>query len=137
MTWEPNSYTAGHLVVVIDCADLERAARFWAGALGYADPSDGASGGKYRSLLPADGPGVEILLQRTHDGKGAKNRVHLDLRTSDLDAEVNRVVELGATRLTAEAIEESGWTWHILADPDGNEFCVLRPPSDYWANPAG
>ena len=135
MTWQPNSYARGHLVVVIDCADLDRAARFWAGALGYADEGDG--GGKYRSLLPADGPGIEILLQLTRDGKGAKNRVHLDLRTPDLDAEVNRMVELGASRLTAEAIEEHGWTWHILADPDGNEFCVLRPPSEYWASPAG
>ena len=135
MTWQPNRYARGELVVVVDCADLERAARFWSAALGYAD--QGGDSATYRSVLPADGPGVEILLQRTADAKHGKNRVHLDLRTRDLDAEVNRVVALGATRLTAEAIEESGWTWHILADPDGNEFCVLRPPSGYWANPAG
>jgi predicted enzyme related to lactoylglutathione lyase len=135
VTWEPNSYARGHLVVVIDCADLNRAARFWADALGYKDEGD--SGGRYRSLLPADGPGIEILLQRTPDEKAGKNQVHLDLRTRDLDAEVNRVIELGATKLTGQAIEESGGAWHILADPDGNEFCVLHPPPGYWANPAG
>ena len=135
MTWQPHSYARGHLVVVIDCADLERAARFWAAALGYAD--EGAAGETYRTLVPADGPGIEILLQRTQDTKHDKNRVHLDLRTRDLDAEVSRVVELGATRRTEDAIEEGGWAWHVLADPDGNEFCVLRPPAGYWATPAG
>jgi hypothetical protein len=71
------------------------------------------------------------------DEKHGKNRVHLDLRTRDLEAEVSRVLALGATRLTDEQIEEHGWAWHILADPDGNEFCVLRPPPDYWAPSPG
>jgi predicted enzyme related to lactoylglutathione lyase len=135
VTWQPNPYARGHLVVVIDCADLERAARFWAAALGYAD--QGAAGTTYRSVLPADGPGAEILLQRTADETHGKNRVHLDLRTRDLEAEVSRVENLGAVRLTEDPVEEHGWTWHVLVDPDGNEFCVLRPPPDYWANPAG
>lgn len=130
MTRQPNPYVHGELVVVVDCADLDRAARFWSTVLGYADT--GGDGDTYRSLLPADGFGVEILLQRTADAKHGKNRLHLDLRTRDLDAEVSRVLTLGATRQTAEPIEENGWTWHTLLDPDGNEFCVLQPPSDYW-----
>jgi predicted enzyme related to lactoylglutathione lyase len=133
VTWQPNPYARGELVVVIDCADLDRAARFWAAALGYTDA--GGNSATYRSVLPADGFGVEILLQRTGDAKRGKNRVHLDLRTRDLDTEVSRVVALGATRQTAEPVEEHGWTWHILADPDGNEFCVLQPPAGYWASP--
>jgi predicted enzyme related to lactoylglutathione lyase len=52
----------------------------------------------------------------------------LDLRTPDLQAEVRRVTGLGATLLTSEPVTEDGWFWHILADPDGNEFCVLQPP---------
>jgi predicted enzyme related to lactoylglutathione lyase len=64
--------------------------------------------------------------------KRGKNRLHLDLRTRDLDAEAGRVRELGATVQTIAPIEEGGWTWHILEDPDGNEFCVLQPPPDYW-----
>jgi len=126
VTWQPNRYAHGELVVVVDCADLDRAARFWSAALGYADA--GGDSARYRSLLPADGSAIEILLQRAPDEKHGKNRVHLDLRTRHLEAEVSRVLALGATRLTDEQIEEHGWTWHILADRDGNEFCVLRPP---------
>ena len=135
MTWLPNPYARGELVVVVDCADLDRAARFWAAVLGYADA--GGDSGTYRSVLPTGGFGVEVLLQRTDDVKHGKNRVHLDLRTRDLAAEVSRVLALGATRQTAEPIEEHGWTWHVLEDPDGNEFCVLQPPPDYWAGASG
>ncbi len=88
-------------------------------------------------MLPADGSAIEILLQHTRDEKHGKNRVHLDQRTRHLEAEVSRALALGATRLTDEQTEEHGWTWHILADPDGNEFCVLRPPPDYWAPSPG
>ncbi len=135
MTWEPNRYARGELVVVVDCADLERAARFWAAVLGYADA--GGDNETYRNVLPADGFGIEILLQRTDDVKDGKNRVHLDLRTRDLAAEVSRVLALGATRQTDSPIEEDGWLWHILEDPDGNEFCVLQPPPEYWGGNPG
>jgi predicted enzyme related to lactoylglutathione lyase len=135
VTWQPNPYAHGELVVVVDCADLDRAARFWSAALGYTDA--GGYSATYRSVLPADGSGVEILLQRTDDAKRGKNRVHLDLRTRDLDAEVSRVLALGATRQTTEPIEEHGWAWHVLLDPDGNEFCVLRPPAGYWPAAGG
>jgi predicted enzyme related to lactoylglutathione lyase len=134
VTWQPNPYAQGELVVVVDCADLDRAARFWSAALGYADAGGGET---FRSVVPADGCGVEILLQRTDDAKRGKNRVHLDLRTRDLDAEVSRVLALGATRQTTEPIEERGWIWHVLLDPDENEFCVLQPPDDYWLTARG
>jgi predicted enzyme related to lactoylglutathione lyase len=123
-------YLHGDLVVVIDCGDLDRSARFWSSVLGYVreDPP----GGRYQSLLPAEGQGIEILLQRVPELKGGKNRLHLDLRTADLDAEERRVVALGARRLTSTPVAEAGWRWHIFADPDGNEFCVLQPPAAYW-----
>jgi predicted enzyme related to lactoylglutathione lyase len=116
------------LAIVLDCLDLDRSAAFWSGVLGYrAEPS---SPGRYQQLLPADGNGVELLLQRVPEGKVTKNRLHLDLRVPDLEAETARVVALGARRVTAGPIEEYGWIWHVLADPDGNEFCVLQPPVD-------
>jgi predicted enzyme related to lactoylglutathione lyase len=71
---------------------------------------------------------VEILLQRVPDEKRDKNRLHLDLRTPELESEVRRVQGLGAVLLTQQPLEEFGWRWHILADPDGNEFCVIQPP---------
>lgn len=111
---------------MIDCSDLDRSADFWAAVLGYA-PEVTASG-NYRSLIPADGDGIEVLLQQVPEAKQQKNRLHLDLRTGDLAAEVQRVIGLGATLLTAEPVIEEGWRWHILADPDGNELCVLQPP---------
>jgi catechol 2,3-dioxygenase-like lactoylglutathione lyase family enzyme len=127
---KPNPYARGELAVVVDCADLDRSARFWTAVLGYADA--GGEGEIYRSLLPADGFGIEVLLQRTADTKHGKNRVHLDLRTRDIAEEVSRVEALGATRQTVELIEENGWTVHVLLDPDRNEFCVIQPPPDYW-----
>ena len=122
----PQPYPHGELVVVIDCSDLDRSARFWAGVLGYTPGRAGT--GSYRSLEPESGVGIEVLLQRVPDVKRQKNRLHLDLRTPDLGAEVERVLGLGATLLTSRPVTEHGWRWHILADPDGNEFCVLQPP---------
>ena len=137
----PQPYPNGELVIVIDCSDLDRSAAFWSGVLGYTSrpPSTGpasagpastapASTAPYRSLQPESGAGIDVLLQRVPDVKRQKNRLHLDLRTPDLDAEVGRVTGLGATLLTSEPVTEDGWFWHILADPDGNEFCVLQPP---------
>jgi predicted enzyme related to lactoylglutathione lyase len=126
MSRAPHPYREGELVIVIDCSDLDRSAQFWSAALGY-EPDESPST-RYRSLLPADGDGIEILLQRVPEEKRQKNRVHLDLRTRDLDTEVRRVLGLGATLLTGEPITEAGWRWHMLGDPDGNEFCVLQPP---------
>jgi len=130
VNWQPHPYARGELVVVLDCADLERAARFWAAVLGYTAVGDAE--GIYQALRPVGGPGIQVLLQRTADAKQGKNRVHFDLRTRDLEAEVSRVAALGATVLTERPVAEDGWTWHILADPDGNEFCILQPPPGYF-----
>jgi predicted enzyme related to lactoylglutathione lyase len=127
MPRRPHRYGHGELVVVVDCSDLDRSADFWTAVLGYV-PEVTASK-RYRGLIPAGGDGIEVLLQRVPEEKHQKNRVHLDLRTGDLAAEVGRVLGLGATLLTAEPIIEEGWRWHMLADPDGNEFCVLQPPA--------
>ena len=128
----PQPYPNGELVIVIDCSDLDVSARFWSGVLGYTAGPPGRHGeagsDRYRGLQPDSGAGIDVLLQRVPDVKGQKNRLHLDLRTPDLDAEVRRVLDLGATLLTSEPVTEDGWFWHILADPDGNEFCVLQPP---------
>jgi predicted enzyme related to lactoylglutathione lyase len=126
MSRVPHPYREGELVIVIDCSDLDRSAQFWSAVLGY-QPDESPST-RYRSLFPADGDGIEVLLQRVPDEKRQKSRVHLDLRTRDLDTEVRRVLGLGATRLTGEPVTEGGWRWHVLGDPDGNEFCVLQPP---------
>ena len=97
MTEGPARFGGRHdveLVVVLDCSDLDRSATFWCGVLGYrAEPS---SPGHYRQLTPADGNGVELLLQQVSEIKVTKNRSHLDLRVPDLAAETDRVMALGA-----------------------------------------
>lgn len=112
------------IVPVLDCTDLVATAAFWAAAMNYRiEPGE-----PYTTLRSRDG-GPTILLQRVPEGKSGKNRMHLDLRVTDLDGEVGRLERLGARTLTTEPVTEAGWTWHVLADPEGNEFCVLRPPA--------
>jgi predicted enzyme related to lactoylglutathione lyase len=130
MSREPLRYPQGELVVVIDCAQLDRSAEFWTAVLGYV--RDGVAAGRYQGLLPAYGQGAEILLQQVPEAKQGKNRVHLDLRTRELEPETRRLVSLGARILTEQPVTEYGWRWHVMSDPDGNEFCVLQPPASYW-----
>ena len=111
------------LEVTIDCADPARLAPFWCGAVGYkAVPT----APPYQLLVPERGDGVPVLLQAVPEPKVTKNRVHLDLYVADLDAEVARLLALGATRLDLEVRAASACHWVLLADPEGNEFCVCR-----------
>jgi len=133
MVRNPEMYLEGRgeVVLVLDCSDLDRSTEFWTEVLGYV--WSGVGGNTYRSLVPANNVGIELLLQRVVDVKRTKNRLHLDLRTRDLASEVARLCGLGGIVLTREPLAEDGWVWHVLADPDGNELCVLQPPDDYWA----
>ena len=102
----PQPYRNGERVIVIDCSDLERSARFWASVLGFT--ASRATAGPYRRLIPAGGQGIEVLLQRVPDDKRQKDRLHLDPRTSEMDAEVRRILGLGATLVTEQAVVEDG-----------------------------
>ena len=70
---------------------------------------------------------IRILLQKTGDGKAGKERMHLDLETDNVEAEVRLLEALGATRRDHQA--ERGFDFWVLHDPWGNEFCVLQPES--------
>jgi predicted enzyme related to lactoylglutathione lyase len=111
--------------VTVDCADAAVLARFWAGALGW-DVAPGASaefaavGGPRR---PADSP--SLLFARVPEPKTVKNRWHLDLDAADPDAEVARLVALGAS--VRRRVSEGDAAWVTLADPEANEFCVALP----------
>ena len=124
---QPQRYVGGEMVLVIDCADLERSAGFWCEVLGYQQM--GSPVGQYMGLTPPDGVGIQLLLQRVDDPKTSKNRLHLDLRAEDFEKELERVLAAGARQINEEPLAEYGWTWHVLADPDGNEFCLIRPPA--------
>ncbi|MBI2710358.1 MAG: VOC family protein [Actinobacteria bacterium] len=109
------------LKVVLDCADPEELSAFWAPALGYAVLG---SVENYTLLAPPDGAGPQLLLQKVPEGKSAKNRMHLDLDVEDIEVEAQRLETLGAARLDATVHSEHGSSWLLMADPEGNEFCV-------------
>jgi predicted enzyme related to lactoylglutathione lyase len=106
-------------MVTIDCADPRRLAGFWTEAAGYTVKADV---GPFVILEPATGEGLAIGLQQVPEGRVAKNRVHIDWHTDDRPAEVERLTRMGATVVGEESVP--GMTWTVLADPDGNEFCV-------------
>lgn len=105
----------------LDCIDLDRAAEFWKAAVGF--DVDGTIAGRYVSL---SGHGVSLTLQQVSEPKTTKNRMHLDLLVENLEEEVHRLEGLGASRVTRTPRREFGQTWFVLADPEGNEFCVAR-----------
>ncbi|WP_219470987.1 VOC family protein [Nonomuraea rhizosphaerae] len=111
--------------LVIDVGDLDAAVVFWRAALDAAEePLDPDVSGVYRRLVLPDS-GIRVLLQRTGDAKTSKERMHLDLESDDVEAEVRRLERLGATRHDRQSYRDGDF-W-VLRDPWGNEFCVLRP----------
>jgi len=137
--------------VVIDCADPARLAEFWVAALGYTLQDPPAGFASWQEFLAAqrvpksewnsanavvdpDKRGPRIFFQRVPEPKTVKNRLHMDLNVSGgpavaldarrerVDAEVQRLRQLGASQLSAN--ERHGEYWVVMQDPEGNEFCV-------------
>ena len=112
--------------ISIDCHDAERLASFWRDALGWritsVEPEEVVIEPPVGS--PDEGIVPDILFLPVPEGKTAKNRLHLDFRPVDQELEVQRLINLGATRVDIGQTAEC--TWVVLADPEGNEFCVLR-----------
>jgi hypothetical protein len=136
--------------ITFDAHDPMAQATFWSTALGYVvqPPPEGYDSweafasdvgipeseiGDLAAAIDPDGSGPRILFQRVPEAKTTKNRVHLDVNVTSpdipvadrrplIEAEVERLTALGATRL--EDHESHGDTWTIMADPEGNEFCI-------------
>ncbi len=142
---------ATSIQVTFDCADPDRLARFWAEALGYKiqDPPPGYDSWEaflteqgvpaehwndMSAIIDPDGIGARILFQRVPEPKTVKNRVHLDVnvggghgtppdeRRSRVDTAVERLIEIGATKV--QTFEQHGERWVVMQDPEGNEFCL-------------
>ena len=109
--------------VVVDAADPVALGRWWAAALEWVVVNDVPDEFEIRPA-PERLPG--ILFARVPESKTLKNRLHLDFRPDDRDAEVDRLLGLGATRIDVGQGESS---WVVLSDPEGNEFCVLGSDS--------
>jgi predicted enzyme related to lactoylglutathione lyase len=110
--------------VAIDCTDGQSLADFWTQVLGW-QVTDRDDSGNVSIGEPGGGRfGIDFLV--VPDGpKQSKNRLHLDVNPTDRDqaAELERLVALGARRVD---IGQGDVSWHVLADPEGNEFCLLR-----------
>jgi hypothetical protein len=141
---------ATRVQVVIDCADPERLARFWALALGYQGqpPPEGFDSwedalrawdvpedqwNSRSAVIDPDAVGPRLFFQQVPEEKVVKNRVHLDINAAtgiaDADdrrrairSEVARLTDAGASVL--HEMEERGEFWVVMQDPEGNEFCV-------------
>lgn len=111
----------------IDTRDPARLAAFWQSTLGWRRTfeNDGEIVLEPPEGSPEDGIVPDLLFLQVPEDKAVKNRLHLDLRPEDQAAEVARLEQLGARR--ADVGQGPGVSWVVMADPDGNEFCVLRP----------
>jgi len=123
------------LLYVLDCADADALADFWAAALGF---TRGRFRPPYVRLRDPHGRWPDLLLQQVPEPKAGKNRMHLDIQVTDVAPEVARLRALGATEVQP-AHDDGGYLTAILADPQGNEFCVIRPAegSRDWAQLTG
>ncbi|MFC4560951.1 VOC family protein [Nocardiopsis mangrovi] len=110
------------LVYVLDTNDLRLAGEFWTAALGF-EPVD-VPNRPYLELKDPNGRWPDLLLQEVPEPKTGKNRMHLDMVVPDLHAEVPRLLALGAVHREGP-VEEAHHRVVVLADPEGNEFCVI------------
>lgn len=106
--------------VVVDARDPQALGSWWATALDWQVVHDSAEEVEIRQD-PVTIPG--LLFIRVEEGKTGKNRLHIDVRPQDQRAEVSRLITLGASPVD---VGQGKVSWVVLADPEGNEFCVLR-----------
>jgi hypothetical protein len=110
----------------VDCTDTQRVGEFWAALLDKPLESGEGDGVRWIDFGPE---GRDLLFLTVPEPKAVKNRLHIDLRPDDQAAEVERALSLGARHVD---IGQGEQTWVVLADPEGNEFCILRalPPGE-------
>jgi len=110
--------------VTVDAADPRRLAEFWSELLGYKIVYDSP---EEVAIEKPDESGPAVLFIKVPDVKAVKNRMHFDLNPEDQNAEVERALSLGATHVEIGQERDPDVTWKVLADPEGNEFCILTP----------
>ncbi len=114
--------------VAVDCANAYELARFWSEVTGRPLHPEDRPGDKETQVMLPEGP--VLFFNEVAEPKASKNRLHLCLRPeTSREAEVERLLGLGAAWVV-DRREPDGSGWAVLADPEGNEFCVLRSESD-------
>jgi len=118
--------------VTIDCTEPYALVGFWSQVTGFEeDPDNGNAPADPEGLLLAPDGSLALLFIAVPEGKTVKNRVHLDFRPTDRtrDAELDRLLAIGAT-VVADRRQPDGAGWVVLADPEGNEFCLTRSDAE-------
>jgi hypothetical protein len=113
---------AGIAALAVDCADPPGLAGWWSRLLGGDVEVDEEGDATLRTLHTPGGLSIDFV--RVPEAKTVKNRLHLDLRSTDLEEATRQAEALGATR--ADDVYDGG-SWQVMRDPEGNEFCLLRP----------
>jgi hypothetical protein len=119
----------------IDCTDAYALSSWWATVLDYAeDPDDPNEPGHEECMISSRDGGHRLLFIEVPERKQVKNRIHLDLRPAEgtRDDELARLLSLGATEVD-DLRKPDGAGWVVLADPEGNEFCILRSEAEVAA----
>ena len=119
----------------VDCADAYALSRWWQAVLDYSeDPNDPIEPGHEECMIYSRDRRHRLLFIEVPESKQVKNRIHLDLRPVEgtRDAELTRLAELGAA-VVADRRNADGTGWVVLADPEGNEFCILRGDAEIAA----
>ena len=123
----------------VDCHNAYELSEWWKQVLGYVDiDGDPNLPGHEECMIVSPETGHKVLFIEVPDQKRVKNRIHFDVQphTGTRDEEVARVVALGATEIDDQRDHHGpGIGWVVLADPEGNEFCILRSDEERAANP--
>jgi predicted enzyme related to lactoylglutathione lyase len=112
--------------VQIDCADPVRLAAFWSDVLGVEIDEALGEPPHYLWLGPVSSGAPALSFHRVPEAKVVKNRLHLDLSVEDVDRACARIEDLGGRRLPSDDFSEYGFHWRVMADPEGNEFCIIE-----------
>ncbi len=110
--------------VTFDCADPKALAAFWSEVIDK--PVADYSNDEFAAVGMGEAGEVGMLFLRVPEPKTAKNRFHPDLTAKDREAEIERLVTLGATRGSDHEMKQIGAVWTVMQDPEGNEFCVAQ-----------
>ena len=113
--------------IVIDTVDPARIAPFWCALLGVRER--GWFGDDYL-MLTTDGGAPPVAFQRVPEAKSVKNRLHVDLAVEDLDGAFAQIVALGGSAVSDILEMPGGYRWRVMADPEGNEFCIVPRDED-------
>jgi predicted enzyme related to lactoylglutathione lyase len=111
--------------IQIDCLDPRRLALFWGTVLGLEIDSTLGEPAHYVGLAKVGPDHPHVYFQRVSEPKTLKNRLHLDIRIDDIEQATARIETLGGRRLPVQDFREHGFRWRVMADPEGNEFCLV------------